>query len=288
MRHRIFSILLGCAALLLSVLPTTGQDAVIGQLAVSLPAYSAQAAGSTCTAIGSLCADAVRTFARADIAIVNAGDIAASLPQGSITQADICHVFANDCQIGIAEVSVAQLCAWLECCLSHVTLDMTDESIDQASSAYEGFPNLSGITLRYDASAPSGQRVYSVAWTDGSALDLDSPDARYTVAASAWLMEGNYGGGMVEYHLTDCSLSQALTDYIRSSGSDLTTLDWERIRAIGVSTNTLIRNIPCRYLVICVLLLAAILAFAQYKYQNSRPDWMRAEERRENRIRQMR
>lgn len=284
MKHRIFAVMICLLfAIPMTILPASAQEDTVGSLQILLPPFTALEAGSNCTAMGCLTADAVRYAAGTDLAIANAEDIVSSLPQGGITYDNIARVFASDRQIGIAEVSGPQLRALLEGCLSQITLDMSDESIDAAASSYGGFPNPSGFTLRYDASAPPGERVYAITLENGSKLDLEDMSARYTVAASVWLLEGNYNGIALDYQTADISLTQALEHYIRNSGSELTSLEWNRVKAIGVSGNTLVSLLPTPILIGSVILIWAMIHLMRKQFKNTRPDWLSAEEAREER-----
>jgi 5'-nucleotidase len=111
-----------------------------------------------CT-MGDAVADAVRKYLGADIAIVNGGDLKANLPGGEITWDELRSAFAEDRPLATAIVTVRQLREILEAGVSHIRMNAS-ERIDEPSSVYDGFPQISGFTLYYDASAPVGQRVH--------------------------------------------------------------------------------------------------------------------------------
>ena len=131
-------------------------------------------------AIGNLIADAMRINSRADVAVMNGGGIRSGkvyAPGSSITRRDV-----------LAELAFANRV---------VTLDMTGRELRQGienglsglPAAAGRFPQVSGMTVRYDPSRPPDSRVLSIRVGDAP---LD-PDKTYRVATNDFLARGSDG-----------------------------------------------------------------------------------------------
>lgn len=88
-----------------------------------------------------------------------AGDLEQDLPVGEVRWEDVTRAVNEDRQLAEAEITPAQLYALLEELLSHLSVDLADESLDVEASAFAGFPQVSGFLLTVDASAPVGKGV---------------------------------------------------------------------------------------------------------------------------------
>ena len=189
-----------------------------------------------CT-MGDAVADAVHKYLGSDIAIVNGGDLKANLPAGGITWDALRSSFAEDRPLATATVTVRQLREILEAGVSHIRLNTT-ERIEEQSSLYNGFPQISGFILDYDTSAPLGQRVHDII-INGESLKLDDDTKTVTLAATAFMLDGGYGlprvAGAVPSVLT---LVDVTARYLNDGMADyLTTGD--RIRPMGTADGVL-------------------------------------------------
>lgn len=255
----------GVLALVLTVILSVAGTAFAADegnafFALLLPDIDESTAGSDDCALGSLTADAIRSLADTQFAIVNAGDLDGGLWQGEMSHSDVATVFANDRELAKARLSAASLKELLETLLSHVTLDAESELIDREASRFDGFPNISGFYLRYDASAAVGERVVSVTLDDGAALDLGDTETLYSLAAPEYMLAGGYGGGVADSSQLGFTLSDALFTYILRFGRELTELNWQRVTVIGANENNITGMLPIPALLIgvCVLAVAAI------------------------------
>lgn len=220
-----------------------------------LPSLSQAEPGSGNCAIGSLVADVAAFAADAQLAVINGGDLAGDIPQGVVSRENASAVFANDRGLAKTELTPYQLKGLLEQLLSYITMDMNTEVINREDSDFGGFPNVSGFTLRYDASAPAYGRVLSVTLPDGTPLDLDDTETVYSLAGSEVLLSAYLGNA---YSPLDVTLSGALYAYLESEGSTLTALDWDRVTAIGTAENTLVSALSKPVLFISAAIIIAV------------------------------
>jgi len=141
--------------------------------------------------LGSVVADAVRIGLASDIAIVCGGELAGNQLPGEATFDEIMNVFTEDRTLAVTRVTVKELRLILEAGLSHISLDES-ESIDGDLSPYDGFPQISGFVLYYDASAPPGSRIYDLL-IGGERVGLDSNERILTLASTGHMLTGGYG-----------------------------------------------------------------------------------------------
>ena len=124
------------------------------------------------TEMGNFVADAMRTYLEGvDIAVTNAGGLRAEIDAGPITLQEVYAVLPFNNTL--------------------VTMDLTGAQVEQvleegAGSQY-GTVQVSGLRWSYDADAPFGDRVTSVALSDGTPID---PDATYRLATNNFMATG--------------------------------------------------------------------------------------------------
>ncbi len=129
------------------------------------------------TALGDLSADALRSAAQADIALVNGGSIRADLKAGDVTRRDMMAIFPFGNTLKKVELSGLQL------------QEILEHSVSGLPSAFGGFLQVSGLSFSFDPTRPAGQRVIAV--TVGSEpLQLGRS---YTAAVSDFLTAGGDG-----------------------------------------------------------------------------------------------
>lgn len=172
------------------------------------------------TNLGDFCADAYRTVLGADVGLVNGGEIAAGLPEGSVTYGDIFRVLPYGSEACLAEVTGQQLLDALE---------LAYRAVGEAE--YGNFLQVSGLICEVDTSIPSsvkldkddvfvsveGERRVKNVRIGGVEID---PDHVYTVASHSDLLKLSIGGFSMfsgcrilkDEVMTD---HQVMTDYIR-------------------------------------------------------------------------
>jgi len=129
------------------------------------------------TNFGDWVADIVRRTAGADMALINGGTIRMSIRKGSIRLKDVYSALPFNNYIVAFRLRGKQIRAALEHGVSRV------EFHDGA------FPQVSGLTMAYDPSAPPGSRVVRVS-VGGRPLE---PDREYTVATNDFIAAGGDG-----------------------------------------------------------------------------------------------
>lgn len=195
-------------------------------------------------ALGNFAADAIRVYTGADIALFASGDLGITLPAGDITGERIADSFPYDREIIITEITAEELRLLLEESLSNITL--TDaEIIDTEASAYEGYFCISGFEYTCDASAPVGQRVYT----------LPLKGENLTLAVSGEYAEGD----------AVCTIREAVTAYCIQLESVTPPSDNDRILVIGAGENRIIGDIIPPYFVL--VLTVVVFAFSGARYR---------------------
>ncbi|MBR3397446.1 MAG: 5'-nucleotidase C-terminal domain-containing protein [Lachnospiraceae bacterium] len=230
------------SVLLLLVMPAvqafgeSGQE-IVGTVPRLLTATSDRDARCVECTMGNAVADAMCKYLNTDIAIACGGDFKANLPAGDITWDELQSAFAKDRTLATAAVSVRQLREILEAGVSHIQMNES-ERIDEAASVYDGFPQISGFTLYYDASAPVGQRVYDI-YINDERLALDDDSRMFTLAATEFMLEGGYGLPRVEDSVsTDMTLADVTAHYIKDGMAEYLKTG-ERIHPMGTADGVL-------------------------------------------------
>jgi 5'-nucleotidase len=160
----------------------TALDVVVGSTSAPLDADSIRLRAGE-TNLGDFFADAIRADAGADIAIMNAGSIRGDrvYPAGPLTRRTLLamHPFESVvCKIALA---------------GRVVLEALEHGVSKLPATAGQFPQVSGLTMRVDASAPPGKRVRDLV-VQGKALDLNRS---YTLAAPDFMLKGGDGYSML-------------------------------------------------------------------------------------------
>lgn len=229
---------------------------IICQSEVNLAASDPEYFGSTEMPLGLLTADALRTQTGAYIAIVCSGELGANLPAGDITVDVLAESLPLNPEIYTAAISVTQLCELLEALLSHIVTD-DSEHIDWEASQFEGFPQISGFQLTFDASNPVGSRITDLTVD----INPDNTDS-LVIAASLDLLAGSYGGELPPEVFASLSYAGTQRELVGTYLSELGTITQTsapstgRISIIGARQNTLINGIPLGIIVLAIVLFA--------------------------------
>lgn len=171
------------------------QDSVIGYSNNVFTATRTQSsAGAQVgeTTLGNLAADALWEYSGADAAIIAGGHFAWNLDSGDISTSDISAVFAEQYEVGVIETTPAQLWQAMVYAVGHTKIGK-DERIDADASAFEGFPQISGFTMTYDATQLPENRLKSIVLDDGTVLSKDDDSTVLILAASAEIIRGELG-----------------------------------------------------------------------------------------------
>ena len=204
------------------------------------------------TDLGNTVADAARTYLTCDVAIICGGDLSANLYPGEVSYSDLSAVFSEDRRLAVTTITINDLHHILEAGLSHITIDES-EKIDGRASAYDGFPQISGFSLRYDASAPPGKRVMEIK-INGVIADLSDETTTITLAATEYMLNGGYNLPAVNDQVPqDMTLSSVTARYIRDGMAGDTQKD-HRINLIGADNNGILSIMPTQYILMIPLL----------------------------------
>ena len=158
-------------------------DLELATLAAPLDSRSATVRGGE-AANGNLIADAMRAQSGAEAALINGGGIRAGREYAAgarITRRDILSELPFGNRTVATKVTGAILRAAIE------------NGLSQLENRAGRFPQVSGLRIVADASAPAGGRVVSVE-VNGAPLDVDR---LYTVATNDFLARGGDGYGML-------------------------------------------------------------------------------------------
>lgn len=245
-------------------------DEIVGQPEMLLAAMSGHGSLSDETVMGDACADAIRAAANADVALVHGGAFCANLEPKPCTYRDICMVLTvPDEPIAVAELTAAQLTAMLEAGVARITLNES-EGIDRERSAFEGFVQVSGLSVTYDASAHAGERILRLR-REGGAIEPHSESETYRVAAPRMLFDGAFSYPVYACTETGFTLADALADYVAAGTGDGYTGDG-RITAVGCTDYNIINHFPvvlCAVAAIVIWLGARLWKF-KYFDRNTR------------------
>ena len=177
------------------------------------------------SAMGDLIADAMRAATGADVAIANGGGIRADRTYDAgtvLTRRDILTELPFGNVTVLTEITGQQLLSALE------------NGFSQVEKGAGRFPQISGMTVVYDPSAPAGSRVVSVK-VDGQPLDLNKV---YKVAVNDYILAGgdgykSLGGGHVLINKANGNLlANDVIDYIARTGKITAKVDG-RIKTVG-------------------------------------------------------
>ena len=175
--------------------------------------------------MGNLIADALRDQLGADITITNGGGIRADRtydPGTELTRRDILTELPFGNVAVLTELPGSQVLAALE------------NGVSQVENGAGRFPQVSGVTFSYDASAPAGSRVSEV-MVGGAPLDLDKV---YSVATNDYMLGGGdgygaLGGGKVLVNQGNGTLmATVVMDYIAKLGNVAPAVEG-RIKKLG-------------------------------------------------------
>jgi 5'-nucleotidase len=139
--------------------------------------------------LGNLIADAMLAAApTADVALMNAGGIRATLPAGTVTLGDVLTVLPFGNTVATARLRGADLLAALE------------HGLSRAGGG--GFPQLGGIVVEWSPQAPAGQRLRSARITQGPKAGPVQAERDYVLVTNNFLR----GGGDAYAMLRDRAL----------------------------------------------------------------------------------
>lgn len=254
MLRRIASLIL--MIIVFSVPANASAEAPVGELARLLTGTNPPGSTLEETALGDVTADAVRWATDADVAIVNGGYIVANLQPGEVYEQDIISLFSKPEKLVVLTMTQSELKECLEIGVSHIQVG-PDEKIDVAESKFDGFPQVSGVSFRYDPSAPIGKRIMD--------METEETGGQLTVACTLEMAQGAFGYiPHEEWQETDYDLVSAVISFF--SGRTIEYPELNRSQCVGTVDNSIIKQYPA----LLFLLVGAglfILYFRGFKKQ---------------------
>lgn len=163
-------------------------------------------------AIGNLISDAIREFTKADVALTNGGGIRGDRfyeAGTTLTRKDVLTELPFGNLTVLLDIGGADLRAAIE------------EGLGQVEDMAGRFPQLSGMTIEFDARRPKGDRLVSIQ-VGGKPLD---PAARYKLATNEYVAAGGDGYASLKKAkpIIDASaatlLATVVMDYIAAKGA---------------------------------------------------------------------
>ena len=154
------------------------------------------------TNLGNLAADAFRIATGADVALTNGGGIRDSIPAGDVTKKQLVTVFPFGNYVVTLNVTGEQLLAALE------------NGVSRYPDADGRFPQVSGISFKFDPAQAPGSRVFEVQVGE-EALD---PECIYLLATNDYIAVGGDEYPFADVSITNeySSMEEILIDYIAS------------------------------------------------------------------------
>lgn len=171
--------------------------------------------------LGNLTADAMKEATGADLAFTNGGGIRASIAEGKITRKDLVTVFPFGNYVVTKNVT------------GQAIVDTMEHGVKDYPELSGGFPQVSGITFKFDESKPAGSRVYDVQ-INGEDIDLE---ATYLLATNDFLAAGGDAYTMLaEFDIVNefGSLEEIIANYI-AANPDFATEVQGRILSAGAA-----------------------------------------------------
>lgn len=191
---------------------------VVGKSKVDLDGERANARTGE-TNLGNLITDAMRKSTGADIAFTNGGGIRASISAGDMTFGDIITSFPFTNTLAVIEVTGEELTQALE------------HGVDLYPEQAGHFPHVSGMSYKFDAGKPVGERIVEVL-VDGKPLEADKT---YKLVTNDFMAAGGDDYTMFEgktFIAEGGLFSDVLIDYVKGLGEVAPTVEGRIIATV--------------------------------------------------------
>lgn len=191
---------------------------VVGKSKVDLDGERANARTGE-TNLGNLITDAMRKSTGADIAFTNGGGIRASISAGDMTFGDIITSFPFTNTLAVIEVTGEELTQALE------------HGVDLYPEQAGHFPHVSGMSYKFDAGKPVGERIVEVL-VDGKPLEADKT---YKLVTNDFMAAGGDDYTMFEgktFIAEGGLFSDVLIDYVKELGEVAPTVEGRIIATV--------------------------------------------------------
>lgn len=224
--------------------------------------------------LGEATADAAALVSGADFGYLCGGEMWGNLFSGELTWQQLKEAYTVDRKLAVATVTPAKLKELLEVPASHLVVDMSKNMLDVEASAHDAFPQLSGLKLYIDLSAPEGERVRKLETTDGEKLDLTDDVTEYTLVGTDYMFSGGYGMPEIEHETIGVTMAEAMAEYIQH-GFTVSYNSFTKSRRVilqGANEDTLWSRFPTGiiYAVIALILICQLYRKKQKRDPNDR------------------
>lgn len=204
--------------------------------------------------LGSLTADGLRWYGKADAALFPCGDLSgANLMAGEIDQAGLLACFSRDDTAVKVVVSGSQLHELLWHSVSHFRLN-DKEQIDWENSGFGGYLHTAGILATLDYAALPDTPVYQLRTEDRREIPADDTVA-YTLVTTRGIAEGEYGYiTLTEQSYQELGrVTEIMEEYLGNLGR-VSEPAAGRVKVIGTKEYTIVRKWPWQFFLLAVVL----------------------------------
>lgn len=216
------------------------KEEIIGTIAQNLRATegntteSLEHSTTMVSELGAAAADAARMALKTDLALLYGGNLKQNILSGDVTDRMILNAFWEESELAVAYLTPAQLYSLIEIGVSHLVISET-EDLDLAASEFYAFPQISGFTVRCDASAAPGERVMEIRLSDNTLLGAGDNQTVYSIAVPYSMKDAEYGYPSQDLYPSSVTDVQALTLYIASGALDNYEQSRTRVEIIGTN-----------------------------------------------------
>lgn len=215
--------------------------------------------------LGDLIADAAKNGAGADIAVINAGDFIPKLRLGDLSWGSLQEMFPDDREIAVTEVTGNELREILEIGVFYIVMTK-DETIDRDASAYDGFPQISGFSFKYDVSAAPLHRVYEITLNSGESVSFDNDKQTYLLAATDNMLSGGWGYPAVKYTQVGMTLSEVMGNYLQALGQITEVEQREDIRG-AINEKPIVNAFTAIAIAVIVIICFGVVGVLRKRYK---------------------
>lgn len=191
--------------------------------------------------LGEATADAAAAAVGADFGFLCGGEMWGNLQAGPITWGALVAAYTENRTLATAGVTPAQLKAMLEAAVSKLVVDLNTELIDQEASSADAFPQLSGLKIQVDLSAPVGERILKIQIIGGGTLDLQDDVTVYTLVSTDFMLSGGYDMPEIPHEICALTMAEALALAIQGGSIDTS---GTRVTFVGGGEDTLYSKVP--------------------------------------------
>ena len=164
-------------------------------------------------------------------------------------------------------MSGEEISALAEDSVSHIITDKK-EQLDRENSTYNWYLQFSGITIRADASAPSGQRILNIKVSNKDQETLLEDSSYYLVALTQDFADKEG----IPYRDAGADLLDCTESYLRSQ-EEITIPDGNRIYVIAARTRELISYMPVE----AIILITLLVGFSRFWWKRREEKYLHAE-----------